>query len=136
MRKRLVVVEPNTNLLAKSKSQQNGQHIFFPFVLSLPSLLLPRTSMIVVFGASNFLSVVILSILFLLPSQKSRRVMDEGRMRRSLVDEPTMSFTGSPSLSWVIVHVYFLVRQSVFPGHFTKEIYVGFLKKFYLVKRP
>ena len=65
--------------------QQNEQHLLFPFVLSLSSLLLPTTSF---FGS-----------LSLFPSHKSRSVREDCRISRSLVEEPTMSFTGSLSLS-------------------------------------
>ena len=92
--------------------QQNEQHLFFrPFVLSRSSLRLPRTPVIAAadFGTSNFFSftAMILSLwptsfLCRPPSQKSSRATEEGRIRRRLVEDPTMSFTFSPSLSWSI----------------------------------
>ena len=111
--------------------QQKEQHLLFPFVLSLSSLLLPTTSF---FGSSNFLT------LSLFPSHKSRRVTEEGRISRSLVEELTMSFTGSPSLSCskTFIHqisptfiLFFCIHSlsmfihfhfHVFPGRVSKEV--------------
>ena len=93
--------------------QQNEQHLFLPFVLSLASLLLPNCSPaglevfeaafleVSTFFISHFLSST--SFLFCLsPSQKSRRVNEEGRMRKRILTKwaaSLFSFSTFPAQS-------------------------------------